>query len=282
LALAPVKAPRTYPNNSDSNNSPGIFAQLRAIKGGYDTFVKLVGGSKYMHMTGGNVVEPTDIPETIRHLEMTMSHILNSDKCFMGISLGYDAAMDTIDMAAILHGGKDVIKKSPALICLINSLTPLRYDARMLGSLHAYAETGQAMVIASLVMSGSTGPATLAGTLSLQNAEVLAGIALAQSINPGTPVYQWRRTGRNRHLSNQSKDAGVKSKSFGAKSLDGIVFTAGKSAVPGPRSAHVPCSPERSLLSSASHKTSLSAFRPTKSFRASWQPITSLFWGFFM
>jgi trimethylamine--corrinoid protein Co-methyltransferase len=172
--------------------APFVFEAGRkkrnATKADYDTFVKLAGGSKYMHMTGGNVVEPTDIPETIRHLEMTMSHILNSDKCFMGSSLGYDAAMDTIDMAAILHGGKDVIKKNPALICLINSLTPLRYDARMLGSLHAYAETGQAMVIASLVMSGSTGPATLAGTLSLQNAEVLAGIALAQSINPGTPV----------------------------------------------------------------------------------------------
>jgi trimethylamine--corrinoid protein Co-methyltransferase len=172
--------------------APFVFEAGRrkrnATKEDYDTFVKLAGGSKYMHMTGGNVVEPTDIPETIRHLEMTMSHILNSDKCFMGSALGYDAAMDTIEMAAVLHGGKDIIKKNPALICLINSLTPLRYDARMLGSLHAYAETGQAMVIASLVMSGSTGPATLAGTLSLQNAEVLAGIALAQSINPGTPV----------------------------------------------------------------------------------------------
>jgi trimethylamine--corrinoid protein Co-methyltransferase len=172
--------------------APFVFETGRkkrnATKADYDTFVKLAGGSKYMHMTGGNVVEPADIPEKIRHLEMTMSHIINSDKCFMGSSLGYAAAMDTIEMTALLHGGKDVIKKNPALICLINSLTPLRYDARMLGALHAYAETGQAMVIAALVMSGSTGPATLAGSLSLQNAEVLAGIALAEAINPGTPV----------------------------------------------------------------------------------------------
>jgi trimethylamine--corrinoid protein Co-methyltransferase len=154
----------------------------------YDTFVKLAGGSKYMHMTGGNVVEPNDIPETTRHLDMTMSHIVNSDKCFMGSALGYEAAMDTIEMTAILHGGKDVIKKEPALSCLIDTRTPLGYDERMLGALHAYAETGQVLVITCAAMSGSTGPAALAGTLSLQNAEILAGIALAESINPGTPV----------------------------------------------------------------------------------------------
>ena len=37
-------------------------------------------------------------------------------------------------------------------------------------------------------MAGSTGPITLAGVLAQQNAEVLAGIALAQLVNPGVPV----------------------------------------------------------------------------------------------
>jgi trimethylamine--corrinoid protein Co-methyltransferase len=37
-------------------------------------------------------------------------------------------------------------------------------------------------------MAGSTGPVSLAGALSLQNAEVLAGICLAQSIRSGAPV----------------------------------------------------------------------------------------------
>ncbi|WKY45245.1 glycine betaine--corrinoid protein methyltransferase [Eubacteriaceae bacterium ES2] len=154
----------------------------------YNNFVKLAGASKHLHMTGGTVCEPTDINENIRHMKMAYSHITNSDKVYMGSSSGYEYAMDAIEMTAILHGGKDVIKEKPALICLINSVTPLKYDDRMLGGLMAYAETGQAMVIASLVMSGSTGPATLAGALSLQNAEVLAGITLAQCINPGTPV----------------------------------------------------------------------------------------------
>ena len=154
----------------------------------YDNFVKLAGASQNQHMTGGNVVEPTDVDDRIRHLKMIYSHIINSDKCFMGSASGTEKAQDSIDLTAVLFGGKDVIKEKPALICLINSVTPLKYDDRMLGALMAYAKAGQAMVIASLVMAGSTGPASMAGALALQSAEVLAGITLTQLINPGTPV----------------------------------------------------------------------------------------------
>ncbi|MFZ5642488.1 MAG: glycine betaine--corrinoid protein methyltransferase [Bacillota bacterium] len=154
----------------------------------YENFAKLAGASKNLHMTGGTMAEPQDIPDEIRHLKMLYSSIKNSDKCFMGSAEGRERALDSIEIASILFGGKDVIKEKPVLISLINSLTPLKFDERMTGALMAYAEAGQAVVIAALVMAGSTGPAALAGTLSLQNAEVLAGIALAQSINPGTPV----------------------------------------------------------------------------------------------
>lgn len=154
----------------------------------YDNFVKLAGASQNLHMTGGNVVEPTDVDDRIRHLKMIYSHINNSDKCFMGSASGREKAQDSIELAALLFGGKDAIREKPALICLINSVTPLKYDDRMLGALMAYAGAKQPVVIASLVMAGSTGPATLAGALALQNAEVLAGITLAQSITPGTPV----------------------------------------------------------------------------------------------
>lgn len=154
----------------------------------YDNFIKLAGASRNLQMTGGNAAEPNDVPNNIRHMKMLQSSITNSDKCFMGSASGREKAQDSIEIASILFGGKDVIKEKPVLISLINSVTPLKYDDRMLGALVAYAEAGQPVVIASLVMAGSTGPATMAGALSLQNAEVLAGITLAQTVSPGTPV----------------------------------------------------------------------------------------------
>jgi trimethylamine--corrinoid protein Co-methyltransferase len=58
----------------------------------------------------------------------------------------------------------------------------------MLEALVAYAQVRQPVIIAALMMAGSTGPITLAGVLATQTAELLAGITLTQLISPGTPV----------------------------------------------------------------------------------------------
>ena len=91
-------------------------------------------------------------------------------------------------MAAILFGGRVQIESAPAIVSVLGPLTPLKYDARMLGALMEYAAAGQAVLIASLAIAGATGPVTLAGNLALQNAEVLAGIVLTQLVREGTPV----------------------------------------------------------------------------------------------
>jgi trimethylamine--corrinoid protein Co-methyltransferase len=58
----------------------------------------------------------------------------------------------------------------------------------MAGAIVIYAESNQPIMFENLVMSGSTGPVSLAGTIALQNAEILSGLVLTQLINPGLPV----------------------------------------------------------------------------------------------
>ncbi len=154
----------------------------------YDNMVKLAGASPNMDLTGGNLCEPVDVGDEVRHLHMLYSHMIHADKPFMGSAYGEVGATDTLAMAEMVYGGREKLAKNPALSTLINSITPLKFDDRMLSALMAYARAGQCCVISALVMAGSTGPVTLAGTLSLQNAEVLAGIVLAQCVNPGAPV----------------------------------------------------------------------------------------------
>ncbi|KUO51722.1 MAG: trimethylamine methyltransferase [Desulfitibacter sp. BRH_c19] len=153
----------------------------------FKKFAKLAGSSKYIDVTGGVLVEPNDIPVNERHMEMTYNLVKHSPKPFMGSASGKKEARDTIEIAKILFGS-DFVDEKPVMVTLINSLTPLKYDDRMLAALVEYAEAGQPVITASLAMAGSTSPATLAGTLAVQNAEVLGGMVLTQVINPGTPV----------------------------------------------------------------------------------------------
>lgn len=154
----------------------------------FENFVKLTGASASQDVLSGTVVEPTDAPYETRHAQMIYTAVKYSDKCVMGSTMGARAASDCIQMAAILFGGRDQIESAPGIMGIIGPLTPLKYDARMLGALMEYAAAGQPALIASLAIAGATGPVTLAGNLALQNAEVLAGIVLAQLVREGTPV----------------------------------------------------------------------------------------------
>jgi trimethylamine---corrinoid protein Co-methyltransferase len=153
----------------------------------FQNFVKLTYLSPWLHHSGGTVVEPTDEPVPTRHLDMLYSHIKYSDKAFMGSVTAGENAADSVALAEIVFG-KERIRQQPALLSLINVSSPRRYDDRMLASIKVYAKAGQALLITPFLMAGAMSPVSLAGTLALQNAEALAGIALCQMINPGLPV----------------------------------------------------------------------------------------------
>lgn len=154
----------------------------------YENFVKLTGASTGQDVCSGMVIEPNDVPHEIRHAQMIYTTLKYSDKCFMGSAMGEKGAGDSLRMASILFGSQAQLAEKPRMISILGSLTPLKYDDRMLGAIMGYARAGQPLVITSLAIAGETGPATLAGNLALQNAEVLAGIVLSQLVREGTPV----------------------------------------------------------------------------------------------
>lgn len=153
----------------------------------FQNFVKLAYLSPYIHHSGGTIVEPTDEPVSTRHLDMVWSHIKYSDKAFMGSVTSAANARDSVKMAEILFGAEQ-IRENTGLLSLINVSSPRRFDDRMLGAIKVYAKARQGLIITPFILAGAMGPTTIAGTVAQQNAEALAGIALTQMINPGTPV----------------------------------------------------------------------------------------------
>jgi trimethylamine--corrinoid protein Co-methyltransferase len=154
----------------------------------FENLVKLTDASPYQDICSGMAIEPNDVPHEIRHAQMVYTQLKFSAKPFMGSTMGARSARDSIQMASILFGSRDQLAQKPRMISILCSLTPLVYDERMLGAIMEYAGAGQPQLISSLAIAGATSPVTLAGTLALQNAEVLAGIVLTQLIREGTPV----------------------------------------------------------------------------------------------
>jgi trimethylamine--corrinoid protein Co-methyltransferase len=177
--FAPVYGP-PFVYDTERGRRPGTLED-------FQNFVKLAYLSPYIHHSGGTVCEPNDQPVSTRHLDMLLAHVQCSDKAFMGSVTDPANAADSVRVCEILFGA-DAIRTNPALTSLINVSSPRRYDDRMLGCMKIYARARQAMIITPFLMAGAMSPASVAGTLALQNAEALAGIALVQMIEPGCPV----------------------------------------------------------------------------------------------
>jgi trimethylamine--corrinoid protein Co-methyltransferase len=64
----------------------------------------------------------------------------------------------------------------------------MTYDATMLGALKVYARARQAVLVTPFILAGAMSPVTVAGATAQTLAEALAGMALIQLINPGSPM----------------------------------------------------------------------------------------------
>ncbi len=171
------------PNVSDLDRGrrPGNFED-------YCNLLRLVQSLNVIQFIGGYPVEPADIPPSTRHLDAHYAAITLTDKIWHPYSLGGDRIRDAVEMICIARGiSKEQLAKEPSLFSIVNTNSPLKLDTPMLQGLMAMARAGQPVVVTPFTLSGAMAPVTVAGALSLQNAEALAGIAFIQMVNPGVP-----------------------------------------------------------------------------------------------
>jgi trimethylamine---corrinoid protein Co-methyltransferase len=92
-----------------------------------------------------------------------------------------------IEMAEVLLDGKS-LKEHPILSFGFTAVSPLRWSDSALEVFRVSSGYGIPLMINSEVISGTTGPVSLAGSLVLANAEALCGVVIAELLEPGRPV----------------------------------------------------------------------------------------------
>ena len=94
-----------------------------------------------------------------------------------------------VEMAAVLAGGHEALRRRPVLSIMQCSVSPLAHETGSLEAGLVAAEAGLPVGFMTMASCVSTAPATLAGTLLVGNAEVLSALALMQMARPGCPVF---------------------------------------------------------------------------------------------
>jgi trimethylamine--corrinoid protein Co-methyltransferase len=181
MAFAGVGGP-AFVSDLEKGRRPGTYAEQC-------DYIRLIQSLNIIHQEGGGPFEAMDLPPDTRHLDLHLAQIRFMDKNWQGVALGRERTLDGINMACIALGvDREELAANPAILCIINTNSPLQLDIPMAEGTMALARAGQVACITPFTLAGSMSPATLAGTLMQQNAEVLFGAVLTQLVRPGAPV----------------------------------------------------------------------------------------------
>ena len=131
---------------------------------------------------------PTELPKEIVDVNRFYAGISNTSKHIMGGIYDKAGLLETIKMAEEIAGGPAALREHPFISFITCVMSPLKLENTYTEFLIEIAQRGLPVACPSEVLTGATGPVTLAGDLVLINAETLACVTLTQLVNPGTPV----------------------------------------------------------------------------------------------
>jgi trimethylamine--corrinoid protein Co-methyltransferase len=100
-----------------------------------------------------------------------------------------DEARAAVEMAALVAGDFESLRKRPPLSIMQCTAPPLGHDGGSLDAALIVAEAGIPVGFMTMTSCLTTAPATLAGNLAVGNAEVISAAALIQLAHPGAPFY---------------------------------------------------------------------------------------------
>ncbi len=135
------------------------------------------------------IVSAQDFPKTAPLHELDASFNNTVKHVQTETVMGEWMARYAIEMADVVAGNEQVRKQRPPLSLLVCSIAPLAQDRDGLGSALKFAAAGLPVGFMSMVNTGSTAPATLAGTLVTGDAEIISALVLIQMAYPGAKVF---------------------------------------------------------------------------------------------
>ncbi len=113
----------------------------------------------------------------------TVKHV--QSETIMGASL----ARYAVEMARVIAGDEENLRRRPPLSLLVCCIAPLGLDRDGIEAALTLAQAGLPVGFMSMANLGSTAPATPAGTLVTGDAEIVAALVLIQMAVPGAPVF---------------------------------------------------------------------------------------------
>jgi trimethylamine---corrinoid protein Co-methyltransferase len=135
-------------------------------------------------------IEAGDAPVGVRPLhELRIQLSLSTKHVQLMTGVTPRIAEGAVEMASAVAGGMDALRARPILSSFQVSMSPLVFDGDALETAVVYARAGVPSGFVVMSIACATAPATVAGVLVQTNAELLAAIAILETLVPGAPTF---------------------------------------------------------------------------------------------
>lgn len=166
----------------NGNRRPATFKDL-------EDFTRLQDALENIHIMSTPITKFADLPLNGIYKKSYEGVLKNTEKHVINQASGKKEVIDEAKMAAaVMDVELDDVGKKPIFSVIADMASPLKYPKEVLEVIIECAKLKIPILIESDPLAGGTAPITAAGLLSQQNAEILAGITLAQLVNPGAPI----------------------------------------------------------------------------------------------
>jgi len=112
----------------------------------------------------------------------------NTSKHLMGMVQGETPARAAVEMATVVAGGAEELRRRPVCSNLIGTVSPLVHDKDGIEAGLIFAAAGIPVCYVTMPNLGTTAPATKAGAFVVGAAEIVAAAVLHELAAPGAPV----------------------------------------------------------------------------------------------
>ncbi len=103
--------------------------------------------------------------------------------------MGGREAQYAVEIATLISGTKEELRKRPPLSSLICTVSPLMQDQPGIEAAMVFAEAGIPVGFLAMPTLGTTAPSTQAGALAMGDAEIISATVLMQLMFPGCPIF---------------------------------------------------------------------------------------------
>ena len=131
---------------------------------------------------------PLDVPGNLAFVMEFKALMENSPKPIYFTSADSEDLGVILEMASDVLGGKDRLREKPFIIHYAEPISPLVHSSGAVDKLLMCADNGIPLNYSPALLSGGSGPVTLAGAIVVANAEALSGLVIQQLRTRGAPA----------------------------------------------------------------------------------------------